>query len=109
MNRFSGGYGFGGGYGNNFPHNLPVPGNGGGVISNGYNIYSLVSMGLHFLTVIAVLLLIVYIVKRLSKFPFPFSRRTDKALELLNERYARGEIDTEDYVTRKKALGYTVQ
>jgi Predicted membrane protein len=36
-------------------------------------------------------------------------QRTDKALELLNERLARGEIEPEDYVTRKRALSYKTE
>ncbi|MHB8126445.1 MAG: SHOCT domain-containing protein [Desulfitobacteriaceae bacterium] len=103
MKNFGGGYGFAGGFG----HNIPVPNGGSGVVSNGViNIYSWVNLGLHFLFGIAVILLIAYIFKRLIKYPFVFSRHANKALELLNERYARGEIDTEEYQTRKITLGY---
>lgn len=31
--------------------------------------------------------------------------KTDRALEILRERYARGEIDGEEFETRKKDLG----
>ncbi len=101
MNRFSRGFEFGGGYN----HNFPVPNGGGsGIVSNGLNIYAFVNMGLHFLTVIAVLLLIFYIIRRLAKYPFRFSRCTDKALEILGERYARGEIDREEYLQKRDDL-----
>lgn len=102
MNRFGEGFGS---Y-NKLPFSNGV---GGGVASNGLDIYVLVNMGLHFLIVIAILLLVFYTVKRITKQPLPFLQRTDKALDLLNERFARGEIDTEDYVTRKRALGYKTE
>ncbi|AFM39914.1 putative membrane protein (DUF2078) [Desulfosporosinus acidiphilus SJ4] len=92
----------------NFSNRVPFSSNAGSGVAanNGLNIYALVNMGLHFLTVIAVLLFIVYIVKHLTKHPLFLPQRSDKALELLNERFVRGEIDTEDYVTRRKVLGY---
>jgi putative membrane protein len=79
---------------------------GGGAVagSGAISIYSWVDLGLRFLIIVAVILLIAYIFKRLTKQPFIFSHSTNKAFELLNERYARGEIDTEEYETRKKAL-----
>lgn len=101
---------FGGGFGGGSNHNIPIPKDvGSGVVSNGLNIYALINMGLHFLTEIAILLLILYIVRRITKHPIPFCQRTDKALDLLNERLARGDIDPEDYVTRKRALGYKTE
>lgn len=101
---------FGGSFGGSFNHSFPIPNSaGGGVASNGLNIYTLVGMGLHFLTVIALFLLIFYFIRRITKHPLPFCQHTDKALELLNERFARGEIDTEDYVIRRKALGYKTE
>jgi putative membrane protein len=79
---------------------------GGAVAANGaISLYSWVDLGLRFLIILAVILLIAYIFKRLTTHPFIFSRSSNKPLELLNERYARGEIDTEEYETRKKALG----
>jgi putative membrane protein len=101
MRHFGGGFGFG--------HNIPIDG-ASGIVNNGIvSIYSWVSLGLHFLICIAVILLIAYIFKRFTKNPLIFSRHTHKALELLNERYARGEIDTEEYNTRKKTLGFKVE
>ncbi|MDP4128305.1 MAG: SHOCT domain-containing protein [Bacillota bacterium] len=96
---------FGGGFNGNFP----VPKGGNAILNNGsINIYSWVNLGLHFLTVIAVILLVAYFFKRLTMYPSILSRNSNKALEILNERYARGEIDTEEFKTRKKTLGYNV-
>jgi len=100
VRHFAGGWGFG--------HNFPLDG-GSGIVNNGaVTIYGWVSLGLHFLIYLAVILLIAYIFKRFTKHPLIFFRHTHKALELLNERYARGEIDTEEYNNRKKTLGYKV-
>ncbi|WP_088189635.1 hypothetical protein [Desulfosporosinus sp. FKA] len=113
MNPYSGGFSFGSGQGHISPipnapgSNFSVPNSGGSnVINNGLNVYALINMGLHFIIVIAVLLLIFYTVKHLGKFLLSVNKQSDKALELLNERYARGEIDTDDYMIRKRTLGY---
>lgn len=98
---------FGGGW--EFGHNLPIDG-GSGIVNNGVvSIYGWVSLGLHFIICIAVILLIAYIFKRFTKHPLTFWRHTHKALEILDERYARGEIDIEEYNNRKKTLGYKVE
>jgi putative membrane protein len=43
--------------------------------------------------------LVVWAVRRLSR-----SRTPDHALSILNERFARGEIDQQEYDTRKATL-----
>jgi len=43
--------------------------------------------------------LVVWAVRRLSR-----SRTPDNALSILNERFARGEIDQQDYDARKATL-----
>jgi putative membrane protein len=47
----------------------------------------------------AVIFFLVWAVRRISA-----SRTPDNALGILNERFARGEIDQQEYETRKAAL-----
>ncbi len=78
---------------------------------NGYETYG--NMGglapLSFLFMIIfwalIIALVVLLIKRLAKGEniLPTSHHSN-ALELLKERYAKGEIDTEEYEERKKVL-----
>lgn len=54
---------------------------------------------------IAVITLIVFLVRRLtSRQSSPASQRSPSALELLQQRYARGEIDKHEYEARRRDL-----
>jgi putative membrane protein len=47
----------------------------------------------------AVIAFLIWVVLRFTR-----SRNSDNALSILNERFARGEIDQQEYDTRKTAL-----
>ncbi len=54
---------------------------------------------------IVVITLIVLLVRRLtSRRNSPDSSRSPSALELLEQRYARGEIDRQEYIERRRDL-----
>ena len=96
--------------GGNFSR-TPVFNNGtaGGMVSNGQDIYAYINLGLHFLIAIAIILLIFYALRRLTKYPSLFNHHPDKALAVLNDRFARGEIDRDEYLMRKQTLGYRIE
>ena len=96
--------------GGNFSR-TPVFNNGtaGGTVSNGLDIYAYINLGLHFLIAIAIILLVFYAVRRLTKYPSLFNHHPDKALTVLNDRFARGEIDRDEYLMQKQALGYRIK
>jgi putative membrane protein len=50
-----------------------------------------------------IVLLIVWLIKRAS-YPAETSTRSDNALDTLKQRYARGEITGEEYVSIKKDI-----
>jgi putative membrane protein len=58
---------------------------------------------LHMLAVLFFVALLVWLVVRLVRGDGGGGRRT--ALDLLDERYARGEIDREEYQQRRRDLG----
>jgi putative membrane protein len=55
------------------------------------------------LIITGIILLIVWIVRRVS-YPGRDFSRTDKAMEILKERYARGEISKEEFEKIKKDI-----
>ena len=65
--------------------------------------YGFIGLGMMILFWGAIILLVVWAIRALSD---GGSRkgRSSSALEILQERLARGEIDTEEYQARKKAL-----
>lgn len=91
VNGFYGGRGFGGmmgGYGGDFGR------------------MGLVGMGVHVIFWILVILLILFLVRRHKKYhqgSFLGFHHND-ALNILREKYARGEIDTEEYEQRRNTL-----
>ena len=78
------------------------------MMSGIYGGWSIVGMILMFvfwaLIITGIILLIVWIVRRVS-YPGRDLSRTDKAIEILKERYARGEINKEDFEKMKKDMG----
>ena len=76
------------------------PGPGPGYpANNAYWWTGLVHDGIQLLALIAFFILAFYLIRRLS-----VRLTSGKAFAILQERYARGEIDHQDYVTRKKEL-----
>lgn len=59
--------------------------------------------GMMAIFLIAIIVVIVFLVRGLGGDSTPRAS-TATALEVLNERYARGEIDTEEYEERKKRI-----
>lgn len=62
-----------------------------------------VGMLLHLLLVVGVVLLIIWIIKKLTH-PKTVSVDSSKAIDILKERYAKGEITKEEYDGIKKDL-----
>jgi putative membrane protein len=58
--------------------------------------------GLHMIALLVFIGLLVWLVIRSSRGDYAGGRRT--ALELLDERYARGEIDRDEYQQRRRDL-----
>jgi len=84
-----GGYGYGGGYGGGF-----CGGFGGGI--------GWMGMALHALVWIAVIVAGVYLFRRWSH--HGCCTKKNNALDVLNDRFARGEISSEEYQQRKRDL-----
>ncbi len=63
-----------------------------------------IGMALHIVFVIAVFILIIWIVKRLLNAPKHKVVEASKAIDILKERYAKGEITKEEFETIRKDL-----
>ena len=68
----------------------------------GYSIWWILGMGMMVLFWITILLLVIWAVRRL----FPRERRSghDQALEMLRQRYAKGEISAAEYEQARARL-----
>jgi len=76
-----------------------------GGLFGGWSIVGMILMFIFWaLLITGIILLIVWIVRRVS-YPGRDLSRTDKAMEILKERYARGEINKEDFEKMKKDMG----
>ncbi|OFW49742.1 MAG: hypothetical protein A2163_11020 [Actinobacteria bacterium RBG_13_35_12] len=76
-----------------------------GGLFGGWSIVGMILMFVFWaLLITGIILLIVWIVRRVS-YPGRDLSRTDKAMEILKERYARGEINKEDFEKMKKDMG----
>jgi len=54
--------------------------------------------------VVLIVLVVVSLIQRKSHTSGDVEKSTSSALELLNERYAKGEIDHDEYAERKRRL-----
>jgi putative membrane protein len=68
----------------------------------GYSVWWILGMGMMVLFWVAVLLLAVWVVRRL--FPREMRSGRDQALETLQQRYARGEISAAEYEQARARL-----
>lgn len=68
--------------------------------------YMWIGMVLHILFVIAVFVLVIWIVKKLlnNQKPMTMTNDSSKALEIVKERYARGEITKEEFENLRNDL-----
>lgn len=66
--------------------------------------YMWIGMVLHILFVIAVFVLVIWIVKTLLNNQKPKAIESSKALEIIKERYAKGEITKEEYDNLRRDL-----
>ena len=67
----------------------------------GYGVMGFGVMGLFW---IAIIVLIVFAIKWFAQDQQPTSRRGSSAIDLLRERLAKGEIDVDEFESRKAAL-----
>lgn len=72
-------------------------GNFGGNIGGG-GMFIMMGFGL------LILIALIFLTFKLMKGNSPFSLSSNSALNILNERYAKGEIDEEEYTKRKIIL-----
>lgn len=85
--------------------------NTGGKYMMGYGGYGygMMGFGWGFLMMIVILVAVIFSIIALVRFlqrtsPNPSSNIGNKAMEILNERYARGEISDEEYKRKKAEL-----
>ena len=73
--------------------------------SGGFWGIGLLGMSMRFIFWILLIALVVYLFRKLGTgFRKPAFAGQDEALSILRERYARGEIDSEEYERRKQDL-----
>lgn len=73
--------------------------------SGGFWGIGLLGMSMRFIFWILLIALVVYLFRKLGTgFRKPVFAGQDEALSILRERYARGEIDNEEYERRKQDL-----
>jgi len=77
----------------------------GGYGGYGYGWTSMLGMIIPLIIVIGIVFLVIYVFRRnvLHNNNGPFVH-SNSAMDILRERYARGEIDTEEYQNRKRDL-----
>ncbi|GAB6151472.1 SHOCT domain-containing protein [Desulfosporosinus burensis] len=77
----------------------------GSFFGGGFWGMGILGMGIQLLFWIVLIALIIYLFRRIgSRVHTRGFTGQDPALDVLNERYARGEIDLEEYQKRKKEL-----
>jgi putative membrane protein len=76
-----------------------------GFMAYGHNGWlGLIPFACHLIFLIIIIVLVVLIMKRHGKKVREIQKQNDPALLVLRERYARGEIDAEEYNRRKQDL-----
>lgn len=64
----------------------------------------LIGMALHFVFWIAIIAIVWGLIKRFGSHSWGGHSSSDNALAILSERFAKGEIDSEEYTRRKESL-----
>ncbi|GAB6171827.1 SHOCT domain-containing protein [Paradesulfitobacterium aromaticivorans] len=77
---------------------------GSNVVNGGPWWVWLIAMGAHLLFWVVLIGVAVYLFRRFSSTAGTRTIAADNAFSLLRERFARGEIDTEEYLRRKQDL-----
>jgi putative membrane protein len=70
----------------------------------GYRYSWLWMLGMNLLWIIGIIAAVVLIVKLVNRDRVAGGRNLNRALEILQERYAKGEISEEEYLKRKRML-----
>ena len=82
-----------------------IRGYGHGMIFNNYSgWYGLIPMIAHLIFIIVLILFAVIFLRRHGSKIRAYRKQNDPALKILRERYAIGEIDTEEFQRRNKDL-----
>jgi putative membrane protein len=80
------------------------PGFNGGHMLGGMPVFSVISMILHLLFWVAIIVLAVKFLRNRNLKGIMCAPAEDNALAILRERFAKGEIDSEEFLKRKEAL-----
>lgn len=89
-----------------FMHNLGNFAHGGGYMMGGnYWWMGIIMMVVQLLFWTAVIYLVYRMIKHFSNKPFRQTETKDSAMDILRERYAKGEIDSEEFHLRRNELG----
>ena len=76
----------------------------GGYGVGGYGMMGMAGIGMHLILAIGIIILGIYIFRRNASQVHSSAIRKDTAMDILRERYARGEINSEEYQIRKQDL-----
>ena len=72
--------------------------------SGGYGMMGMAGFGMHLIFWIGIILLVIYIFRRTVPHKHTGGQSKYSGMDILRERYARGEIDSTEYQSRKKDL-----
>ncbi|HZK56432.1 MAG TPA: SHOCT domain-containing protein [Desulfosporosinus sp.] len=70
----------------------------------GYGMMGMAGIGMHFILGIGIVLLVIYIFRRKGSQADTTQLVNYSGMDILRERYARGEIDSAEYQSRKMDL-----
>ncbi|MCO5384562.1 SHOCT domain-containing protein [Desulfosporosinus sp.] len=76
----------------------------GGYGSGGYGMMGMAGIGMHLIFWIGIILLGIYIFRHTVPHNYTGGLSKNSGMDILRERYARGEIDSAEYQSRKKDL-----
>lgn len=76
----------------------------GGYGSGGYGMMGMAGIGMHLILGIGIILLVIYLFRRNAPHVQTGGLGKHSGIDILRERYARGEIDSAEYQSRKRDL-----